>query len=313
VGAALGHVVGDTERTLELVRLDWQQHAFSVSGPGIVVVPAWNARGLAGREVRVAVRAGTARQQKVVAVESAAESCVLPRFTLPYASIGEGEDAEVCVSLRGPRGAGDDARFPVALPTPVRRLGGSGPARAVMALVACARAGERPFGRDEVRWIRESFTAGIELDEAGIAWLRTWLRELRDADLGRLTPAKVAHRLEPHLDADARPRLVGWLMRGVHEAWPTAAARVYAAELAHLLGVPLPDDAPSDDRAAALAVLGLAEGATAAQIKAAWVALIRTWHPDLAPDERAAVEHNRRTAEANSAYRLLSQPAEPER
>ena len=47
IGATMGHVFGDGGRALELLRLDWQQHAFRESGPGLVVTPVFVARGLA--------------------------------------------------------------------------------------------------------------------------------------------------------------------------------------------------------------------------------------------------------------------------
>ena len=56
LGASVGHVLRDGNRPLELLRLDWQHHAFRASGPGMVLTPAWGARGLAGEEVRVRVR-----------------------------------------------------------------------------------------------------------------------------------------------------------------------------------------------------------------------------------------------------------------
>ncbi|MBM4369147.1 MAG: J domain-containing protein, partial [Deltaproteobacteria bacterium] len=183
-------------------------------------------------------------------------------------------------------------------------LGNSGPARAVMALVANARAGGRELSRDDVRFIRESFCEGIPLDDDGIHWLRAWLRELRAADLSRLAPEKVARRLDPHLDAEARARLVGWLWRGVASAWPGDAQERYVQALAGALGASAAPP-PAEGVAEAFAVLGLSPGAGADAVREAWLALVQRWHPDRAASTADLPEHNRRTAEVNAAYRLL--------
>jgi DnaJ-domain-containing protein 1 len=309
VGAALGHVLGDKGRALELARLDWQHHAFRACGPGVELVPVWTARGLAGDDVSVRLRVGEVDERKVVVPEEALESCALPRFFVPYAALPGAASVVAKLRLRGPRGHGDDADFELRLPSAVRRLGNNGPARAVMALVGAARAGGRSLGRDDVRFVRESFCEGIPLDDDGIQWLRAWLRELRDAEPTRLAPEKVARRLEPHLDDDARARLVGWSWRAVSEAWPGAPHEAYVRALAAALGTS--EAAPgqgsnAEALAEARALLGVAPGADAAALREAWLRLLHRWHPDHAPSPAELPEHNRRTAEINAAYRLLA-------
>ncbi len=304
VGAALGHVLGDGNQALEIVRLDWQHHAFRACGPGVELVPVWRARRLSGRDVRVRISAGDCREEKIVVPDDADEACALPRAFFPYAELPEGESVDVKVRLRGPAGHGDDATFAVRLPTAVRRLGNSGPARAVMALVACARADGRALARDDVRFIRESFCEGVPLDDDGIHWLRAWLRELRDAELSRLSPPKVARRLDPHLDTEGRARLVGWLWRGVASAWPGEAQEAYVRALAAAIGASEAPP-PAEGVAEAFAVLGLRPGADADTVREAWLRLVQRWHPDRAPSPAELPEHNRRAAEVNAAYRLL--------
>ena len=306
LGATVGHVLGDSAAALELTRLDWQHHAFRESGPGMVLSPVWTARGLAGKDVKVRLSIGEFTSRMLVTPESDHEECALPRFFVPYAALGTEGRAGAAIRLRAGAGQEDEARFSVRLPNAVRRLGGSGPARAVMALVACARAGGRELAREDVRFIRESFVAGVPLDEEGLRWLRSWLRELAAADLARLAPEKVAHRLDPHLDAEGRARLVGWLWRGVSEAWPGEAQREWVVSVAAALGTPATaagNDA--DPRLEAWATLGVSPGASDEAVRAAWRALVQTWHPDRAksPEEEAIC--NRRMAEVNAAYRLL--------
>lgn len=148
-GATLGHLLADKDRALELVGVEWQHHGFSASGPGMWIQPVWVARGRSGREVTVRLELGDAVRQAIVEPEEDVEECHVPRFFIPYERIG-GETTAV-VRLRSEGVAKDEAAFDVELPNEVRRMGGSGPARAVMALVACARAGGRPLTKDDVR------------------------------------------------------------------------------------------------------------------------------------------------------------------
>lgn len=316
VGAALGHYLADGEgaardRDLVLLRLEWRHHAFGPSGPGVLLTPVWLARGHLGRDVRVRLYADVDRFEATVAPDSADETCALPDFLVPYARF----DGRARVTLRSDR-ARDDAEFRVRLPTEVRRLGLSGPARLVMALVACARAGDRPLTKDDVRFVRETFTAAHPLDEDGLTWLRTWLRTLRDADLGRLSPEKVADRLARHLRGpeDAEETLL-WLMRGATSAWPGEAQEDWIAGLGEALGADAArmdalwaelDAVPGEaDRARARAVLGVGPLASEEEVRAAWLRLVRDAHPDRARTPEDAAEATRRTAEINGAYRLL--------
>lgn len=309
VGAALGHVVGDAARALELVRLDWQHHAFRTNGPGVVLTPIWQARKLVGRDILVRAQLGGVRQEHIVVPEDIDETCTVPSFFFAYADLDAGLKQHAHVWLHGPAGHGDDAEFPVQLPNTVRRLGGSGPARAVMALVASARAGNRAFTREDARFIRRTFCEGVELDDDGLVWLHDWLQELEAAEVDRMTPEKVAKRLQTHLDADAAARLAGWCWRGVRDAWPGPGQEAYVRALATELGTdPREPDNDPDERAAACAVLGVPLGASANDLKAARTRLIQRWHPDRAPSPAAVAEHNRRMAEVNAAYRLLTLP-----
>ncbi len=318
-GAALGHWFADSddaepagERPLELDRLDWQHHAFRPTGPGMVLVPVWTARGLDGTDVQVRVRVLGTTWRATVTVEADPETCALPEVFVPYASLGEVEGGSVIVEVRlaGADGVADRARYPVALPTPVRRLGGSGPARVVMALVACARAGGRTLTRDDVRFIRTRFEEAYPLEEAGSVWLRAWLRELRAADLDRLTPEKVAERLGRHVDTAGAEGVVEWLLAGARACWPGDGPEAYAEALAAALGV---DSAPIRSRVEASAieltrggaagVLGVAVDADAETVRAAWKRLVQAAHPDVNPGDSEGA--NRRTARLNRAYQVM--------
>ncbi|MFZ5475178.1 MAG: DnaJ domain-containing protein [Myxococcota bacterium] len=306
-GAALGHYLADGEgarraRDVALLRLEWRHHAFSEAGPGVRLTPVWTARRRAGADVVVRLDAAGARQKAVVTPEADDEEIALPTFFVPYA----GFDGHVTVTLEG-----DAARFVVPLPSEVRRLGLSGPARLVMALVACARAGGRPLAKDDVRFVRETFCAAHPLDDDGLAWLRAWMRALRDAEPERLAPEKVAARLARHVRDEDVDDVILWLMRGARSTWPGAAQEAWIAGLAGALGLDAARiaalwrelDAPSGeaDRARALATLGLGPGATAEQIRAAWRERVMASHPD----RDASADATRRTAELNAAYRLL--------
>lgn len=296
-GATLGHLLADKDRALEAVGVEWVHHGFSASGPGLWIQPVWIARGRAGKDVTVRLELGDAVRQAVVEPEEDVEECHVPRFFIPYELVGDA--TAVVVRLRSEGAAKDEAAFDVELPNAVRRMGGSGPARAVMALVACARADGRTLTRDDVRYIRESFLEGQELDEDGLAWLKAWIRELRDADPARLTATKVARRLEPHLDADGRERMFGWLLRG---PWPQGE---WIEALAVALGVDLDaierrlEDGPDPWQ-----VLGIPRGAPIEEARAAYHKLVHRWHPDRAdPGETEAF--TRRMAEINAAWRRV--------
>lgn len=303
-GATLGHVIADGTRRLELVRLDWRHHAFSASGPGMWMTPVWWARGLAGKEVRVRLDFGDAHAERIVDVERAAEECRLPKFFVPYATAGRVARVRLSAGT-----AADDAQFDVAMPTPLRQLAGSGPARVVMALVGCARDRGREFQPADERYIRDTFVEGHGLDELGIAWLNAWLKELRTADVARLAPALVANRLTPHLDDEARVRLLRWLLRSVEDAW--AGQDPWVDEFAAGFGVGDLSQLRAEIRAQqegfgeAWATLGLHPSASPEQVRAAWHALVQAHHPDRGrtPDEVA--ERTRRLAEINAAYRTL--------
>lgn len=300
LGATLGHVLADKDRPLEALGVEWRHHGFSPSGPGLWLNPVWLARGRRDREVSVRLDFGDAVRKAVVEPEVDLEECHVPRFFVPYARVGEATQA--VVTLRSEGVATDRAAFDVELPSPVRRLGGSGPARVVMALVACARAEGRTLTRDDVRYVRESFTEGQELDDDGLLWLRTWVRELRDADPARLTPVKVARRLERHADAEARERMVRWLLRGPWAA--DEAPEVWLHTFAAALGVPDVDALrrDQDEGPDPWEVLGVPRDAPLDVVRAAYHTLVLRWHPDRAgPAEDAA----RRMAELSAAWRKI--------
>jgi hypothetical protein len=305
LGATMGHVLGDGQRALDLQRLDWQQHAFGEAGPGMVVVPVFIARGLAGADVRVTVRCADFSSRATVTPDADPETVTLPRVFIPYAELPERSVVTVSVRLRA-AGREDQAEFRVRTPNAVRRLGGSGPARAVMALVAAARAAGDLSPAAE-RFIRDPFAEGVTLDDDGRAWLTDWLAELRAAAVGRLAPDRVAPRLAPHLDDDGRARLLEWLWRGTAAAWPAPASAAWIEALAEQLGATRPPSAePSeDDDREALATLGLPATADDDAVRAAWHKLVQRWHPDHARTPEEAAVRNRRLAEVNAAYRRL--------
>ncbi len=306
IGATVGHVLGDGRRALELHRLDWHQHAFREAGPGMLVTPVFTARGLADAEVRVTFTCGELRHRATVSPDTDPETVALPRVFLPYADLPEAQTVSVQVRLRAGPGQEDEATFRVRTPNAVRRLGGSGPARAVMALVAAARASGE-LSPDAVRFIRESFAEGLALDDDGRLWLRAWLRELRAAAPERLAPGRVAARLDPHLDDEGRAGLLEWLWRGAAEAWTAPESVAYIEALADALGASpaRPPPGLADAQREARATLGVAEDADADAVRAAWHALVQRWHPDLARTPEEAVVRNRRLAEVNAAARLL--------
>lgn len=307
LGVTVGHVLGDGGRALELHRLDWQQHGFGESGPGLVLTAVWTARGLVGVDVRVRVRTGEFAHRSTVTPEEPVEDCALPRVFVPYARLPESEHVEVMLTLATSAGHQDEARFRLRTPNAVRRLGGSGPARAVMALVGCARAGGRRLTRNDRAFIRDTFVEGLALDEDGLLWLQEWLQELASAGVQRLSADKVARRLGPHLDAEGSARLMGWLWRGVGEAWPGEAQSAWVVALAAALGTQVGAAVPtSDARLEAWATLAVAPGTTGEPLRAAWLQLIQRWHPDRARTPEDVIVCNRRMAELNAAYRLLN-------
>ncbi len=322
VGAAIGHYLADGEgaaRAGDLVveRIEWRHHAFGPSGPCARIVPIWRTRRHAGRDVTVRISGGDATDRAVVTVEDPDERCALPAFALPYARLDPSGDAErisVQVSLTSERNR-DACAFDVPLPNAVRRLGLSGPARLVMALVACARAGERPLTRDDVRFVRESFCAAHPLDDDGLIWLRDWLRELRAASLERLAPERVAERVRPHLPADDPSELLLWLMRGARASWAGGPQEAWIAGFADALGVDAGrvdalwseiDGVSSEaERARAAAVLGIDADAPPDAVRAAWLRLVQQHHPDRARTADDQADATRRTAEINAAWQVL--------
>lgn len=306
IGITLGHAVADGPASLRAERLHWRHHGFGPSGPGAWIVPEWTARGLGGVPVRVTLAVGDAVVGASVVPEARAERCGLPRFLVPYARIGDARTARTWLTAAGaPR---DVARFALRLPSPGRRIGSSGPARAVMALAASARAGGRALDPGARHAIESAFSAGYALDGAGRGWLHEWLDLLATAELGRLTPPKVARRLRPHLDADGADRLLGWLASSWRQSWPTSAGRDWIDALGAELGAEVDWEVAvdDDDERAALAVLGLAPGATRAEVRARWLSLVQDWHPDRATDPADALRRNRALAEINAAYRSLA-------
>ncbi len=307
LGVTVGHVLGDAGRALELHRLDWQHHAFGEAGPGVALTPVWTARGLLGVDVRVRVAVGDSLRRATVTPEDPDEVCAAPRVLVPYGELPDGDTVTVRVRIDAGAGRDDEAVFQLRMPNTVRRLGGSGPARAVMALVGCARADGRPLDKAAVRFIRTSFLEGLELDEDGRLWLGEWLRELAAADAARLLPEKVARRLDPHLDDEGRARLVAWLWRGVAEAFPGPAPSAWVRALAGALGTdPAAIGVEGDPRLEAWATLGVSPGTTGDALREAWLALVHRWHPDRARTPEDVIVCNRRMAELNAAYRLLN-------
>ncbi len=316
VGAAIGHYLADGEgaargRELVVTRIRWNHHAFGPSGPGVRITPVWRARKHEGRDVRVRLVAGPHRFDATVVPDADDELCEVPEFVVPYVDFEGG----VRIRLESERTRADVADFDVELPSPSRRLGSSGPARMVMALVGAARAGGRALERSDVRFIRESFTAAYPLDDDGITWLRRWLRALRDTEPERLAPDKVAVRLARHVEGEAVDEVLLWVMRGTRDVWPGAAAQAWVAGLGDSLGIDaagidalwneLDADSDEDDHADARALLGVGNDATPEDIRAAWRRLVQTWHPDRAQGEAAVAEATRRVAAINAAWRLL--------
>lgn len=310
IGVALGHYLGDARLPLQVQQLHYQHHAFTASGPAMLLTPEWMARGLEGVDCGVTLSWPGFSQTEVVIPDAAEEVCHLPLFFVPYAHAPEGARVSVTVTLRAPGARTDRASFDVPLPSPVRRLGLSGPSRTVMALVACARAGGRRLERVDIRFIRDSFTDAHPLDEDGVQWLKAWLRELDLAEAERLSAPKVAERLRPHLDRQGAAAVLLWLYQGTREAWPGPAAMNFVEELGQHLGVSAEDAAaigrdlerPLHHRVEALTELGLGPTATRDEAHAAWLKLVQRHHPDRADDPAAAT---RKVARLNAAWNLL--------
>lgn len=320
VGAAVGHYFADSagadrdrRRSLRLVRMEWQQHAFSASGPGVWLVPVWVVRDRQGQDVGVRVRAGGSSWRAVVVPEHPVEEVAEPRVFVAYAKLEE--PAEALVELRAGEGLVEAATFSIPLPTPVRRLGGSGPARVIMAAVAAARAGGRPLDDAAVAFIHDRFVEGLALDEAGERWFDAWVEVLADAELSRLTPGKVAERLSRHLEGQGASGVLKLLMHGCRGAWPGEASEAWVDALAAELGLDeeaveaawrAVDDAPDpQSRQRAARVLGVDADAPLEEVKAAWRRLVREAHPDHAHGDDEVEAATRRTARLNAAWRIL--------
>ena len=345
VGAALGHFLADGSerggsvgggRPLVLGQLRWRHHGFSEDGPGVHLAPHWRARRLRDTDVHVTIRAAGLRHEGIIVPETDDETVALPTFFVPYARLPDAVDrAEVRVAIAArsararlpgasPDGLWDEdaAAYDLELPSPVRRLGSSGPARVVMALVACARAQNRALTREDIRFVRETFQAAWPLSDAGNTWLRRWLHTLAEAGVARLTPDKVAARLRPHLHLsgapDARPQgdameVLLWMARGTQMVWPSPATEGWLEDFAAAMGVPdvtpLWDEvnAESDagERARALTTLGLGPDATVEEARRAWRDQVRVNHPDHARTPEEATEATARTAALNAAWAVL--------
>lgn len=318
VGAALGHFLADGDgaraaRTLplELRTLTWQHHVFRGAGPGMVLAPEWVARDLRGRDVRVRMEVGGDIHEARVELEADPEVCVLPRVFVPYAGL---RGSEISVSVRLQADAAEDrATFAMELPGEIRRLGNSGPARVVMALVACARAGDRSLVRDDVRFIRARFGDAHPLDADGRAWLTAWVRVLADTGLERISAERVARRIERHLDELGVSAVLTWLMHGARASWTGEAQEAWIEQFAAALGYqdtgPLwaSVDADPDEwtRVRAAGVLGVTPGSDPDVVREAWLRLVQTHHPDRARTAEDADVATHRTAEINAAYAVL--------
>ncbi len=336
VGAALGHFLADgttgaghagSGRPLVLGQLRWRHHGFSVDGPGVHLAPSWRARRLRDADVHVTIRAAGLRHEGIIVPDGEDETVALPTLFVPYARLADAIDrAEVRVSVaarsaraRVPGAATDGlwdedaAAYELALPSPVRRLGSSGPARVVMALVACARAQNRALTRDDIRFVRETFQAAWPLSDAGTTWLRRWLHTLAEAGVARLTPDKVAARLRPHLPQGDATEVLLWMARGTEMVWPCPATESWLEAFAAEMGVPdmspLWDEvaAASDagERERALAMLGLSADATLDEARRAWRERVRASHPDHARTPEEATDATARTAALNAAWAVL--------
>ncbi len=336
VGAALGHILADGPahdgaarggRPLVLGQLRWRHHGFSADGPGVHLAPQWRARRLQDADVHVTIRAAGLRHEGIILPESDDETVALPTLFVPYARLPDAVDhAEVRVSVaarsRRPRVAGasseglwdeDAAAYDLDLPSPVRRLGSSGPARVVMALVACARAQNRALTREDIRFVRETFQAAWPLSEAGTLWLRRWLHTLAEAGVARLTPDKVAARLRPHLPQGDATEVLLWMARGTQTVWPSPATEGWLEDFAAAMGVS--DTTPfweevaatndAGERVRALATLGLPPDATLDEARRAWRERVRAHHPDHARTPEEASEATARTAALNAAWSVL--------
>lgn len=328
VGAAVGHYLGDAgasrrdgpKNPLELVRLNWVHHVFRAAGPGVELTPVWVARGLCDRDVTVRLDAAERCETAVAMPEHAVEEIEAPTWFVPYAWFGEDDEeaADVVVTLRAALGETlDRERFRIPMPRHVRRLGNSGPGRVVMGLVACARAGGRALSPDDREWIRLRFEDGHPLDPAGLVWLDGWMDELSGADLGRLTPAKVAERLATRVDERAREQIVMWLMHGARAVWPGRAAEQFIGELAsslelgsrlqHLWAQVAREPDPVALLKAA-ATLGIAVGTPPDEARRAYRSLVTRWHPDRARTPAEAEALNHRSAAINAAWAIFAAP-----
>ncbi len=318
VGAAVGHYLGDASRKshpLELQTLKWTHHAFRSAGPGVMLCPVWQARGLKDVDVTVRLDAAGVCQTVVVGPEHPAEEIEAPEVFVPYSAFGAADAADVSVRLRSARGDADQDTFRIPMPVGARRLGNNGPARVVMALVACARAGGRDLGAEDRAYIRLRFHEAHPLDVGGDRWLTSWLDELASAEMSRLAPKHVARRLAVHADATACARVLTWLMHGTRASWPGAEAEQYIGDLAEALGIQARLDALWNEVLAepdpvavgkAAAVLGVRVDADWEDARKAYRALVREWHPDRARSADEAAELTARTSAINAAWAVFA-------
>ena len=181
--------------------------------------------------------------------------------------------------------------------------------------MAAARAGGRTFTKEDSNFIRTTFLASQRLDEDGVRWLGSWIGELCVADPVRLSPDRVARRLQAHVAEMEVDALLLWLMRGAAEVWVAEASAAWVDALATAMGV---DPAhrsglwaesegkvPTLQRLAALKTLGLRDGASQAAIRAAWLTMAHRYLPDRADGD--VVEATRVMARVNAAYALLKE------
>lgn len=318
VGAAVGHYLGDSERerrALELVKLQWVHHAFRASGPGVVLTPVWRARGLVDADVTVRMDAAGACETVVVAPDHPVEEIEAPSWFVPYTRFPPGDAGSVTVTLRASRVAHDREEFGIPLPRGARRLGNSGPGRVVMALVACARAGDRLLTSDDRDYIQTRFMEGHPLDADGQRWLASWMVELGAAELSRLSADRVAERLAVHVDDSGVDRVLTWLMHGTRASWPGEGAEQYVDALARAMGARESLDAlwaqvtaEPDPVALVLAarVLGIPMGTPLDVARREYRALVVRWHPDRARTPAETDAFTKRTAAINTAWSVFS-------
>ncbi len=311
VGAAVGHLLADGENgSLQLKKLHVEHQVFSSSGPGMVLTPVWEARGLAGVDCELRLSVPGCRQKEIVVPEHRRERCEIPPFFFAYALFEGKEKAAVKVEIAAPNLEPIFADFSLELPAGLRRLGSTGEGRMVMALLACARAGGRGLQQEDVRYIRGRCTEAWKLEEEGISWLRSWLKALREVEEDRLSAEKVAERVGLSTELPDQETLLGWLVEGGENHWTSAAARRWVDAFGAALGLEVPwSGAYVAPRSAARAaqILGIPDGSSLEEARVAWRRLVQENHPDRAADPDLAT---RRTAQINAAWTLLREVAE---